>query len=213
MIWYDQNGYSFLAKGSFMQLTPQTLSGHGLRLEPLSEPLLAEVTRLALSAPQIWTYIPYPMRDSSDVARTLALALALQERGEALPLVTRLEHTGEIVGGTSLRLVDRGLPSLEIGGTWIVPAWQRTRVNTAAKLLQLGHCFEQLGCARVELKTDIDNTRSRAAILRLGASQEGILRQHRRRADGSLSDSVLFSILPREWPALRERLSARLARG
>ncbi|MEY2932452.1 MAG: hypothetical protein RL033_3201 [Pseudomonadota bacterium] len=196
-----------------MQLTPQTLSGHGIRLEPLSEPLLAEVTRQALSAPQIWTYIPYPMRDSSDVARTLALALALQERGEALPLVTRLEHTGEIVGGTSLRLVDRGLPSVEIGGTWIVPAWQRTRVNTAAKLLQLSHCFEQLGCARVELKTDIDNARSRAAILRLGASQEGILRQHRRRADGSLSDSVLFSILPREWPALRERLAARLARG
>lgn len=196
-----------------MQLTPQILSGHGIRLEPLSESLLQEVTRVALSAPQIWTYIPYPMRDANDVARTLAMALALQGHGEALPLVTRLEHTGQIVGGTSLRLVDRGLPSVEIGGTWLVPDWQRSHVNTAAKLLQLAHCFEQLGCARVELKTDIDNARSRAAILRLGASQEGILRQHRRRADGSLSDSVLFSILPREWPALRERLAARLARG
>ncbi len=191
-------------------LSPITLSGHGVRLEPLSEPLLAEVTRVALSAPSIWKYIPYPMRDPSEVGRTLALGLALLGRGEALPLVTRLEHTGEIVGGTSLRLLERGLPAVEIGGTWLVPAWQRTHVNSAAKLLQLGYCFEQLGCVRVELKTDIGNERSRAAISRLGARQEGILRQHRRRADGSLSDTVLFSLLRGEWPAVRERLSARL---
>jgi len=196
-----------------MQLSPVTLTGHGIRLEPLSEPLLAEVTRTALSAPEIWTYIPYPMRTASDVGHALARGLTLLAQGEALPLVTRLERTGEIVGGTTLRLGDRGLPSVEIGGTWIVPAHQRSHVNTAAKLLQLGHCFEQLGCVRVELKTDIGNARSRAAIARLGATEEGVLRQHRRRADGSLSDSVLFSLLPQEWPGVRARLQARLDRG
>lgn len=195
-----------------LHLSPVVLSGHGVRLEPVSEPLLPSITRVALSEPSIWTYIPYPMRSASEVGRALALGLELQARGEALPLVTRVEHTGEIVGGTSLRLVDRALPSVEIGGTWLVPAWQRTHVNTAAKLLQLEHCFEQLGCVRVELKTDIDNARSREAISRLGATQEGILRQHRRRADGNLSDSVLFSLLSREWPAARQRLLARLTR-
>jgi RimJ/RimL family protein N-acetyltransferase len=106
-----------------LHLTPASLSGHGIRLEPLTEALLEPVTRAALSAPAIWTYIPYPMRDASEVGRALGLALALQARGEALPLVTRLQPTGEIVGGTSLRLVDRGLPSVEIGGTWLLPAW------------------------------------------------------------------------------------------
>jgi len=124
-----------------------------------------------------------------------------------------LAATGEIAGGTSIRVVDRALPSVEIGGTWILPAWQRTRVNTEAKLLMLGRCFESLGCERVELKTDIRNTRSQAAIARLGATREGVLRAHMRRADGSLRDSVLFSITAPEWPALRERLQARLAAG
>ena len=104
------------------------------------------------------------------------------------------------------------MPSVEIGGTWIVPRHQRTAVNSEAKLLQLTHCFDVLGCARVELKTDIRNERSRAAILRLGATQEGILRSHMRRADGSLRDSVLFSIVAGEWPSVRDRLQRALSR-
>jgi RimJ/RimL family protein N-acetyltransferase len=195
-----------------MHLTPSTLDGRAVRLEPLSPVDLPELTRVALSVPEVWTHIPYPMRTTDDVARTLSHLLELSRRAEVLPFATRLRATGELVGGTSLRVVDSALPSIEIGGTWIVPAWQRTHVNTEAKLLQLRHCFERLGCARVELKTDVRNTRSRAAILRLGALEEGVLRSHMRRADGSLRDSCLFSILATEWPVVQTRLEARLVR-
>lgn len=196
-----------------MKLAPVTLTGHAVLLEPLCREHLARVTAAALSAPEVWTHIPYAMRDAADVERVLAEALELQARGGGITFVTRLAATGEVAGGTSVRLVDPRVPSVEIGGTWVLPAWQRTRVNTECKLMQLELCFERLGCARVELKTDIRNTRSRAAIARLGATREGVLRAHMRRADGTLRDSVLFSIVESEWPPLRARLTARLAEG
>jgi RimJ/RimL family protein N-acetyltransferase len=196
-----------------VDLTPAPLTGPAVLLEPLAPGHRAAVIAAALSAPEIWAHIPYPMRDASQVERALSHALGLQARGDAVTFVTRLAATGEIAGGTSIRVVDRALPSVEIGGTWLLPAWQRTRVNTEAKLLMLGHCFEGLCCERVELKTDIRNSRSQAAIARLGASREGVLRAHMRRTDGSLRDSVLFSIIAPEWPALRERLRARLEAG
>jgi RimJ/RimL family protein N-acetyltransferase len=194
-------------------LTPIVLTGQAVLLEPLGPAAFAAVTAAALSAPEIWTHIPYAMRDAAQVERVVSHALELQTRGDAVTFVTRLAATGELAGGTSLRLVDRGLPCVEIGGTWLLPAWQRTRVNTECKLLLLEHCFEALGCQRVELKTDIRNTRSQAAIARLGATREGVLRAHMRRVDGSARDSVLFSIIAPEWPGLRERLRARLAAG
>ena len=194
-----------------MELSPVSLSGHAVSLEPLCPEHLAAVTAAALSAPEVWTHIPYAMRDAAEVENVLAQALELQARGAAITFVTRVAATGEVAGGTSVRWVDPRVPSVEIGGTWVLPAWQRTRVNTECKLLQLELCFERLGCARVELKTDIRNTRSQAAIARLGATREGVLRAHMRRADGSLRDSVLFSIVNGEWPAVRERLRARLA--
>ena len=126
--------------------------------------------------------------------------------------LTRLRDSGKIVGGSSILLIDPELPTVEIGFTWILPEWQRTHVNTEAKLVQLTHCFESLGSGRVELKTDIRNQRSRAAIARIGATEEGVLRAHRRRLDGSLRDSVLFSILASEWPVVRDALRARLDR-
>jgi RimJ/RimL family protein N-acetyltransferase len=103
------------------------------------------------------------------------------------------------------------VPTVEIGASWIVPEWQRTRVNTEAKRLMLTHAFEVLGCARVELKTDQKNVRSQAAIRRLGAVEEGVHRNHMRRADGTLRNSVYFSILDTEWPLVKARLDARLA--
>lgn len=196
-----------------MDFTPVPLVGHTVLLEPLAREHFAAVTAAALSAPEVWTHIPYAMSDPGQVERVLAQALDLQSRGAAVSFVTRLAASGEIAGGTSIRVVDRTLPSVEIGGTWVLPAWQRTAVNSEAKLLMLSHCFERLGCERVELKTDIRNTRSQAAIGRLGATREGVLRAHMRRVDGSARDSVLFSIIAGEWPALRERLELRLAAG
>jgi RimJ/RimL family protein N-acetyltransferase len=193
-----------------MQLTPHVLEGMTVLLSPLSEVQLPELTRAALSAPEVWTHIPWRMQDAGDVARVTALALELQARGDTVTFSTRLRQTGELIGGTTIRLVERTVPSVEIGGTWILPQWQRTRVNTEVKFLQLSHCFEQLGCERVELKTDVLNLRSRAAIRRLGATEEGVLHSHMRRADGSLRDSVLFSIIAPDWPALRVRLQSRL---
>jgi RimJ/RimL family protein N-acetyltransferase len=193
-----------------MQLLPHVLEGSTVLLSPLSDMQLPELTRVALSAPAVWTHIPWRMQDAAGVAQVAALALELQARGDAVTFSTRLRQTGNLIGGTTIRVVDRSVPSVEIGGTWILPEWQRTRVNSETKFLQLTHCFEQLGCQRVELKTDVLNLRSRAAIRRLGATEEGVLRSHMRRADGSLRDSVLFSIIAPDWPALRERLQARL---
>jgi RimJ/RimL family protein N-acetyltransferase len=110
-----------------------------------------------------------------------------------------------------IRAVDPSTPSVEIGGTWLVPAWQRSRVNTEAKLLQLTHCFETLGVARVEFKTDSCNARSRVAIARLGATEEGTFRCHIRRHDGTLRDSVFFSITMGEWARVKAGLIQKLA--
>jgi RimJ/RimL family protein N-acetyltransferase len=194
-----------------MHFAPCTLTGAVVRLEPLTLEHLPELTRVALSVSEIFTHFALPMRSAAEIEQTFVHGLAKQTASEIVAFTTRLVASGELIGGTLLRLVDRTVPSVEIGGTWIVPRWQRTCVNTEAKLLQLSHCFEQLGCQRVELKTDVRNERSQAAIARIGATREGVLRSHMRRVDGSLRDSVLFSMLASEWPDRRERLRARLA--
>ena len=194
-------------------LRPVTLEGATLALRPLSPEDRADVTALALAHPELWTHIPYPMRSADDVARALERALSGAARGSVLPFATRLRETGELAGSSTFFLVDPLVPSVEIGATWVVPRLQRTRVNTEAKRLMLGHAFDVLRCARVELKTDERNLRSRAAILRLGAREEGTHRNHMRRADGSLRNSVYFSITAAEWPNVRARLDAWLVRG
>ena len=112
---------------------------------------------------------------------------------------------------TSLFDIRRAERALEIGYTWLAPACHRTSINTAAKLLLLTHCFETLGCDRVQLKTDARNLVSQRAIERLGATREGVLRRHQKLPDGFVRDTVFYSILPDEWPAIKTRLSARLA--
>lgn len=118
---------------------------------------------------------------------------------------------GEVIGSTRLYDMDASVPKLSIGYTWYAPAAQRTAVNTQTKLLLLAHAFETLGCISVVFETSWFNQRSRAAIARLGARQDGILRNHRRHADGTPRDTVVFSILDREWPAVRKNLEHRLA--
>jgi N-acetyltransferase len=190
-----------------MRIECPSLVGQTVQLTPLTADDLPELTRAALSAAEIWQHIPLRVQRAQDVQTMLQQALADQTR---IALTTRLRASGELIGSTSLYLTNPSVPTVEIGFTWIVPAWQRSAVNTEAKLLQLGHCFDTLGCQRVELKTDSLNLRSRAAIARLGAREEGTLRCHMRRADGTLRDSVMFSIVAAEWPDVRERLCQRL---
>ena len=132
------------------------------------------------------------------------------ESGTALPFVTIDKGREKIVGSTRFGNIDRENRRAEIGWTWINPAWQRTSINTEAKLLMLTHAFETWKCIRVELKTDRLNEKSRNAILRLGAKEEGVLRQHLITASGRFRDTVYFSIIDSEWRAVKENLSARL---
>ncbi len=137
-------------------------------------------------------------------------ALADHDRGVSLPFATCLVN-GEVIGSTRYMNIDVPNRRLEIGSTWITPKWQRSAVNTEAKYLMLRHAFETLGCNRVELKTDALNEKSRAAILRIGAKQEGIFRKHVVCHDGRLRDSVYFSIITEEWPEVKAGLEAKLA--
>ena len=151
------------------------------------------------------------MSTEADVRARLAQAAAIRSSGNGIVYATEHRPTGEIVGGTAILTVDSRVPSFEIGSTWVVPPFQRTRTNTEAKYLQLSFVFEELRAARVELKTDVRNERSRSAIARIGAREEGILRNHMRRADGTLRDSVLFSITLEEWPKVKQALAEKLA--
>jgi RimJ/RimL family protein N-acetyltransferase len=143
--------------------------------------------------------------------RYVETALDEQRRGVSLPFATLLKANGQVIGSTRYGNVSLENHRVEIGWTWIGRAWQRSAVNTEAKYLMLRHAFETLGCKRVELKTDALNERSRNAILRIGAKQEGIFRRHLLTDTGRMRDTVYFSILDDEWPAVRARLEARLA--
>lgn len=195
-----------------MDIGPLTLEGRHVRLEPLAPGHVPALWR-AGRFPEIWTWMPWCIGCESDVRELVERSLAAQRAGLALPFVQAWRATGEVFGSTSYLAIDVPNLRLEIGATWLSPAFQRTAANTEAKLLLLGHAFESLGCRRVEFKTDSMNARSRAAIARLGAVQEGVFRAHMVRPDGSRRDSVYFSILREEWPAVRERLLARLAAG
>jgi RimJ/RimL family protein N-acetyltransferase len=135
-----------------------------------------------------------------------------QTRGTAVAFVTIDQKTGSVAGSTRFFSIDRENRNLEIGYTWLAPRFQRTALNTEAKYLMLRHAFEEWHCVRVQLKTDVNNAASRAAIARLGAEQEGIMRSHLVRHDGTLRDSVYFGILATEWPNVKRRLEGKLAR-
>jgi RimJ/RimL family protein N-acetyltransferase len=140
----------------------------------------------------------------------VAEAIANRERGTELPFATVERASGRVVGGTRFLNIDAANRRVEIGWTWIAPPWQRTALNTEAKLLMLRHAFEVMGCIRVELKTDAQNAKSRAAIARLGAKEEGTLRRHAITTRGRIRDTVYYSIIDDEWPAVAARLAQRL---
>lgn len=192
-------------------IQPPTLHGTHVSIEPLQA---AHAAGLAAAADdgrlwEIWyTNVPKP----GDAEAYVAAALAAQATGAQLAMVVR-DVRGDIVGTTRYYDIDRATPRLQIGYTWYAARAQRTGLNTEAKLLLLAHAFERLGCAAVGLQTSWFNQASRTAIARLGARQEGITRNHVRHKDGTLRDTVNFSIIDAEWPAVKQHLQARLARG
>ena len=152
------------------------------------------------------------MKTREDFQRLVEKAFAEQERGESVVFATVERDSGRVIGSTRFMNIDRVNRRVEIGSTWIVPAWQRTAVNTEAKYIMLRHAFEVWKCIRVELKTDALNHKSRNAILRIGAKEEGTLRRHVITWTGRVRDSVYFSILDTEWPGVKGDWKTMLAR-
>lgn len=193
------------------RLHPVTLEGTTVRLEPLSvahEPALLA----AAQDERIWRYTIHDPRTPELMRAYVGAALRDQERGEALPFAVYHREAAEIIGATRYHSVSAANRSVEIGFTWYAPRYWRSRVNTECKYLLLTYAFERLRCIRVELKTDGRNEQSRRAILRLGAKEEGTLRSKVIMRDGHRRDSVYFSILDDEWPAVKARLEAMLSR-
>jgi RimJ/RimL family protein N-acetyltransferase len=169
----------------------------------------------AAAAPEVFRHLIIPpFAGLADAERYVATALAAQAEGTEVPFATIRRSDGRVVGTTRFLDIRRPHRGLEIGWTWLTPAAQRTAINTEAKYLQLRHAFEVLGALRVQLKTDANNTRSRAAIERIGAKFEGILRKQMLRPhDGYQRDTAMFSIIDSEWPAVKAALEHKLARG
>jgi N-acetyltransferase len=193
--------------------TPVTLEGSVVRLEPIRREhadLFWQVAKNDLE--NIFRWIPYSMKTPEDFQKLIDKAFAEQERGESVVFATVERRSETVIGSTRFMNIDRANRRVEIGSTWIAPSWQRTGVNTQAKYLMLRHAFEVWGCFRVELKTDALNEKSRAAILRLGAKEEGTLRRHVITWTGRVRDSVYFSILDDEWPSVKTQLKTYMAR-
>jgi len=192
-------------------LTPATLEGRGIRLEPLH---LEHADGLSAAAAdgQLWdlwyTFIPKPEETKDYITD----ALAGLQAGHMLPWAVRELTTGKIVGSTRYHDIVRDIDRVEIGYTWYAASWQKSHVNTTCKLLLLTHAFETLGCKVVGLRTDNFNFASQRAIEALGAKKDGVIRHHRNRRDGTVRDSVMYSILLSEWPDVKKHLEFRLAR-
>ena len=195
-----------------MNVAPVVLEGQHVRLEPLREDHLAGLAAVGLEE-ELWRWIPTPVRTVEEMAAYIATALREQAQGVSLPFALLERQTGRPIGSTRYGNIDRTNHRVEIGWTWVAREWQRTAINTEAKYLLLKHAFETLGCIRVELKTDSLNERSRAAILRIGAREEGIFRNHRITASARIRHTVYFSIVDSEWPAVKARLGAKLNSG
>jgi N-acetyltransferase len=190
---------------------PVTLAGSLVTLEPLRPDHHDELVAAA-SDGRLWdlwyTAVPSPESMRADIAEKLAE----QAAGTRLPFTVRRTDTGAVVGMTTYLNIEAAVPRLEIGSTWTARSAQRTGTNAESKLLLLTHAFDVIGCLAVEFRTHWHNVQSRTAIERLGAKQDGVLRNHRRMPDGSLRDTVVYSILDSEWPAARNGLRMRLAR-
>jgi N-acetyltransferase len=190
---------------------PTVLTGRVVRLEPLGE-AHAEGLLLAGHHEALWRVTVQPALDSADdVARYLAQAAEQAARGDEVPFAIVSCETNAVIGSTRWMDISRPHRRVEIGGTWLAPAAQRTLVNTEAKYLQLVQLFEVLGAVRVQFKTDLRNTQSQRALEKLGAIREGVLRRHMVVRDGFVRDSVYYGITDLDWPEVKQRLQERLA--
>jgi len=195
-----------------LALEPLVLEGTQVRLEPLSLDHLDALCDVGLE-PNLWKWISNPVSTREDMEAYVRAALEGQERGTMLPFATVEHASGHVIGSTRYGNIDLKNRRVEIGWTWLAKPWQRTAINTEAKLLMLRYAFGPLGCNRVEFKTDALNERSRRAILRLGAEQEGILRKHMTTATDRVRDTVYFSIVDDDWPKVERRVLEMLVRG
>src|SRR5205823_9475171 len=193
-------------------IRPVTLEGRYVRLEPLAREHLDGIIA-AGSFEEIWRWLSVRPVGREGFERWMDAALSARDAGTELPFTTIGVASGEIVGATRYLNIAPESRRLEIGWTWITPRMQRSYVNTEAKYLQLRHCFEELGCRRVELKTDRRNEKSRNAMLRIGAQFEGIARKQMLTFDGTNRDNAWFAIIDDDWPAVKARLEEMLERG
>ncbi|HEY8607633.1 MAG TPA: GNAT family protein [Noviherbaspirillum sp.] len=188
---------------------PVTLELNGVRLEPMSAAHVLDLARAARDG-ELWkirvTSVPAPGEEAGYVDS----ALAMREAGSRLPFVVRELGSNQVIGSTSYHDIVPTIDRVEIGYTWYGKSWQRTRVNTSCKLMLLRHAFETLGCRVVGFRTDNFNHASRNAIARLGAHCDGVLRHHALRRDGTVRDTVMFSITAGEWPEIRAHLEYKL---
>jgi RimJ/RimL family protein N-acetyltransferase len=189
---------------------PVVLEGSRVRMEPLRADHLADLELVAYDAP-LWQWTIMGAQDEAGLRRWVETALANQDAGTERPFATIDRATGRAIGSSRYMSIVPEHRRLEIGWTWVASAYQRTGLNREAKLLQLTHAFEVLGANRVEFKTHSRNERSRTALAGIGATFEGVFRQHTIMPDGSLRDSAYFSIISPEWPAVKAALVEGLA--
>ena len=194
-----------------ISLTPVTLEGHGVRLEPLGGEHAAALAD-AVRDGELWRLWFTAVPDPDGTEAYIAAALEGQRAGHMLPWAVRELTTGAIVGSTRYHDIVASIDRVEIGYTWYAKSWQRSHVNTACKLLLLSHAFETVGCAVAGLRTDNFNFASQRAIEGIGAKKDGVLRHHQARRDGTVRDSVMYSILRTEWRDVKRHLELRLAR-
>jgi len=194
-----------------MIVEPVVLEGRLVRLEPLRMDHLPALAEVAF-APEIWKWMPMYVTSEADLRLWIEQALDQAAVGRALPWVMWSKSSGRIIGSTRYMEIDARNRGLEIGGTWLAPAYQRSGINVEAKYLQLRHAFETLGAVRVSFKTHHNNLPSQSAIAALGAKPEGVFRNHMIMPDGSFRHSVWYSIIQEEWPEIKAGLEARMAR-
>lgn len=195
-----------------MNIAPVVLEGPRVRLEPLDLDRHFEGLAAIGLDPDLWRWTLSVVRTREDLRAYLETALREQAEGRSLPFATLDRASGQVAGCTRFGNIDRRNRRVEIGWTWVGRPFQRSHVNTEAKWLMMRHAFESLGCVRVELKTNVLNRRSRDAMLRIGCVEEGVLRRHAVNDDGVWRDTIYYSVLDSEWPAVRERLQGLMAR-
>ncbi len=194
-----------------IEAVPATLEGHGVRVEPLSREH-HDGLAAAASDGRLWELFYTSVPEPEQVHAYISSALEKQKQGEMLPWAVRDLKTGTIVGSTRYHDIVAAADRVEIGYTWYAQRMQRSHVNTACKLLLFAYAFEKVGCKVVGLRTDNFNFRSQRAIEALGAKKDGVIRHHWPRRDGSVRDTVMYSVLLDEWPAVRKHLALRLSR-